>query len=66
MSNKLKEVDKGMCEALRELMKPELDEAEKNAEERTILRLVKEGLLSIKDAAKQLKISEKALKAKLN
>lgn len=68
--NKLKEVDKGMCEALKELMKPELDEAvkkaEKNAEERTLIRLVKEGLLSAQDAAKQLKISEKAFKAKLN
>lgn len=59
-----------MCEALNELMKPEIDEvvknAVKNAEERKVLELVKKGLLSIKDAAKELGITEKALKAKLN
>lgn len=57
---------RGMCRALYELMEDEIKEREARAEERAFISLVKDGLLSVTEAAKRLSITEEDLKQKLN
>lgn len=56
---------RGMCRALYELMEDEFKESEERGKEKTLISLVKDGLLSVTEAAKRLSISEEELKQKI-
>ena len=54
-----------MCRALYELMEDEFKESEERGKEKTLISLVKDGLISAAEAAKRLSISEEELKQKI-
>lgn len=56
---------RGMCRALYELMEDEFKESEERGKEKALISLVKDGLLSVTEAAKRLSISEEELKQKI-
>jgi len=59
-----------MCEALmeicKELCEEQLQEREKRAKEQTFMSLVRDGLLSVTEAAKRLSMSEEDFMEKMN
>jgi hypothetical protein len=63
--DKIKEERDMACEALRELFKPELEEARQKGIEQGIYSLVQNGRLAPKDGAEELGISLKQLKANM-
>jgi hypothetical protein len=62
---KIKEERDMACEALRELFKPELEEARQEGIEQGIYSLIQNGRLAPEDGAEELGISLKQLKANM-